>query len=181
VSASGSGGGGGWSVIFDPASTDRSADDGHTDCTGDGFVSITWDDPPSPSSQPDVLVREGTQWIGDGIFGPGQAARRDAARGQQHTYRFQIQNDGSAPDRFVLAGTGSVDTYRLDGVDITSAVRAGTYETELEPDEYVTVRAKVTPPSSAALGSKIRNRLTATSASDPSLQDRARGITTVVG
>jgi hypothetical protein len=167
-------------VIFDPASTNRSADDGHADCTGDGFVSITWDDSPNPSAQPDVLIHDGASFAGDGIYGPGQAARGDAARGQRVSYRYRIQNDGTTPDQFVLAGTGSVDTYRLDGVDITAAVRAGTFETELDPGAFVTVRAKVTPPPSAALGSKMRNRLTATSASDPTLRDQARGITTIV-
>jgi hypothetical protein len=182
--ASGGGGGGGWSVILDPSATNRVVDDGHPDCTGDGIVGIAWEEPTDPS-QPDVLIKSGVTFIGDGVYETGQTAKRVATRGDTVTQRFRVQNDGPNADRFFLAGSASgsddVTKYEIDGVDVTAAVVAGTYRTGLlQPGDEIAVQARVRLRNNIDVATKVRTRLRATSSADAAFNDQARGVITTI-
>jgi hypothetical protein len=139
-------------------------------------------------AQPDVMIKNGTRWIGDDEYGaPGQNLFKNARRNQEITYTFRVENDGRRADTYTLAGTPPTAPknysirYFVGSVNVTAAVVAGTYRTpELDPDEAFTITARVKPKAAIWIGAEFPTYLFARSSIEPVLVDRARGVTTVV-
>lgn len=86
--------------------------------------------------KPDVLVSEGgrSNALGDDVYnttGSGQTITQRGASGQTVYSHFYVENDGTAPDDFLLKGDigAGVKWLRQTGTDtdVTSSVEAGTY------------------------------------------------------
>lgn len=129
------------------------------------------------SFQGDALVKKstGATYVGDGVYEPVAAAQKlppqKVKRGKSATFNIQIQNDGSALDRFTVHGCpvtkGFTVTYKAGGVDVTASVAAGTYSTAaMNPDDVTSIDMTVLVSKKAKLGATKLCGVTLTSASD---------------
>lgn len=132
----------------------------------------------------DARIRLGTTgaWVGTDVYrGAGVTQGRSAhvPRGTPATFALQVANRGSAPDRFTVAGQGSITGYDVryldaTGADVTAAVVAGTYDTGvLSPRASADLRVVVTP-RGAAPADGLARRVVVSSTTDPSATDAVR-------
>jgi hypothetical protein len=96
-------------------------------------------------SQPDGQVARKAKekyYVGNDIFTPTapqsqQSVPVKGKRGKARPFYVRVQNDGNSPDTFVMAGSGDLaQAYTVryflgstDGLEITEAVKAGTFST----------------------------------------------------
>ena len=96
-------------------------------------------------NQPDALIsnrRRDSSFIGNNVYnddGSQQTVGANARRGRRRVFYVRIQNDGNATDTFHVRGTGDIvqgssvryflGAMRRGALDITDAVKAGTYTT----------------------------------------------------
>jgi hypothetical protein len=94
-----------------------------------------------------------------------------------------LQNDRAVTDRFTVRGAdrgspGYRVLYRRGSVDITAAVRAGTWRSgPIEPGEHVTIKVKVVAVGASA-GSGRTVDVTMTSRTNPVAGDSVRARVT---
>ena len=102
------------------------------------------------------------------------------------TYRYwlRIDNDAQQAGQFsivpAITGTAVMDVrYRINGVDVTSALKSGTYVTPiLQPWTSMTIVVRVTPLNPRVVGQSKTDTLRATSSTDPTRVDVARVVAT---
>ena len=92
-------------------------------------------------------------------------------RAKSAAFTVQLQNDGSALDRFTVHGCpvtkGFTVTYKVSGADVTAAVAAGTYATAaMNPDDVATLDMTVVVSKKAKLNVVKVCGVTLTSVSD---------------
>ena len=132
-----------------------------------------WARTSSAARQPDGRIRLGTAAFGGqdvyNLTGAGQSRVGAAARGRTVSFGISIQNDGSSSGAFRVKATGAAASgykvrYTKGTTDITSAVVAGTWQTNsLAPGAATLITAKVTVMTGAAAGSKVTRLVTLTS------------------
>src|SRR5688500_12321888 len=92
--------------------------------------------------QPDARIGTAAAgpWTGDAIYSPtaaGQGKAQIIPRGGSGNFYVSVQNDGLVAARFRLRGTGGAAgysaTYFSGSTNITAAVEAGSYSTDLIP------------------------------------------------
>jgi hypothetical protein len=170
--AIGAGGGGG-------SSLGQSTEPGAR--AGNGLVRITY----TTDQQPDAAVKSVGAFVGEDVYnanGDAQSVTKQAARNQEVSYRVRVQNDGSGPYAFTLAGPASdarfTVRYKVSGADVSAAVSSGTYLAPLlAPGDSVIVVVKVRPNLSAPIGAIKAVLLTV---KDGSLVDAVKARTKVV-
>ena len=153
---------------------------GHTDSTGTAGLTVQKSTGNLNQYQPDAQVKatNGLR-LGNGVYnttGAGQIANTAVARGRTVALRVFVQNDGNAPDAFLLKGTGNHDgwliSYRFNGQDITRAVVAGRYRTaSIAAGGSAVFKVLITAPRGAAIGRVQSWLLKATSAADTTKHD----------
>jgi bacillolysin len=131
--------------------------------------------------RPDGRLRLGATGtlVGNDLYnttGVGQTRSGSALRGQTVVFYATVQNDGTEPERLRLRGQASTSRfsvqYRSAGVDITSGVVAGTWQTPvLAPGAMRTIKILVTVATTAPRHAAVSRTLTAASASDPTKKD----------
>ena len=154
--------------------------------TGAGKKFLTagpWDSAPSwggitclyrPDAQ--VKIAAGVSFTGNGVFnttGMGQTVSTRVRAGRTAVFNLQVHNDGIYPDTLTLKGQGLIKgfgvRYAVGGIDATTAVAQGTFQTpDMDPgegSELITLTVKVR--TSAPSGTRSFP-LTATSAGDQS-------------
>lgn len=137
----------------------------------------------APAYRPDGLVSTSntTGFLGDDLRQgeAGQTKKVKVARGRSKTFFIRGQNDGDDTDSLRVKGckssTGFTVTYlrgASGSTSITNAVVKGTYVlAHVEPDEHVTLRAKIKVLSRARIGSAKSCRIVLTSTGDPTQMD----------
>jgi DNA-binding beta-propeller fold protein YncE len=140
----------------------------------------------TPLIQPDVKVKlfSDVTYVGDDVYsahGKDQIRRMPVKRGKKMTYDFEIQNDGSSADTFMLRGNDnnvgySVKFYDNEDADITKAIFKGTYSTgSLDPQESIVIHAVLRLFPDVNLNNVKSIKVTAKSGLDPAIVDRAIG------
>ena len=142
----------------------------------------------SPRRVADALVATAAAgpFTGDGIYGatvtPTQTLKTTIARGATRTFFVRAGNDGDATDSLTVRGvdTGAAG-YRVryfddaTGVNITTAVNAGTYVVaDVAPGATVTLRVKVKATTASALRSSHVADVSVASVADPASVDTVR-------
>jgi peptidoglycan/xylan/chitin deacetylase (PgdA/CDA1 family) len=110
-----------------------------------------------------------------------QTVKRTGVRvGITYRYWLQIANQAQTAGQFsvvpTVAGTATMAiSYRVNGVDVTTKMRAGTFVTPvLQPWSSMTVVVLVKPLKPSVAGQSLNDSLTAGSTADPSRVDVAR-------
>jgi hypothetical protein len=136
--------------------------------------------------RPDGRIKgDGGKYVGDAIYnstGARQTSELSVRPGKPATYLVSAQNDAPFADRLRLKGIGSTNRftvrYTAGGVDITSRLTAGTYQTpRLPPGKQTVVKVVVTASRSAPPRSRLVGSLVARSSADPNRKDTVRFIT----
>lgn len=142
----------------------------------------------SPRRVADALVATAAAgpFTGDGIYGatvtPSQTLKTTIASGATRTFFVRAGNDGDATDSLTVHGvdTGAAG-YRVryfddaTGVNITTAVNAGTYVVaDVAPGATVTLRVKVKATTASALRSSHVADVSVASVADPASVDTVR-------
>ena len=130
---------------------------------------------PSDSFQPDGMVRKTGEasYAGNDVYnttGDWQSKNRTVKQLSKALYQAQIQNDGTAKDRFLVTGdAGGANwtvKYVQNGTDITGAVTGSGWETPLlAVGGSLVIDLEVTPLAGALGGAAKTVRLTTTSRS----------------
>lgn len=143
--------------------------------------------PPAPHPQPDGRIKLGATgtYVGENVYnttGAGQTVTGRAPNLHSVTYYVSVQNDGVVAETIRVKASTSTSTYsvkyKVDGVNVTPAMTAGTYRTPtLAPGAAVLVKVVVTvgrlaPPPSTWTGSLISKSNT-----DPSQRDTVKFFT----
>jgi len=112
---------------------------------------------------------------------PGQTLKANVARGATSTFYVQVGNDGDATDSFNVRGvnTGAagykVKYFDADGVNITTAVKDGTYVVpNLAAGATVNLRVTIKAATTSVRGSGHNADVTVTSAASSSATDIVR-------
>ena len=133
--------------------------------------------------RPDGLIRVGNgAFVGnDEINGSGVGQVRDAnvRRGRSATFTARFQSDGDGPVDLRLRGTGGTNRITVKffsgPVNITAAVRAGTYAVDdLTEGTHFDVRIVASVAGNAPLGQNASITLTATSQEGARYRDLVR-------
>ena len=139
--------------------------------------------------RPDGLIRLGSgPFAGDDVVnltGAGQTRVATIGPRGRASFTVRVANDGDRVDRIRVRGDGGGPRfnvrYRRGGVDVTSAVTAGTYEvTGLVPGTGVPVVVEVTARPGTPPGSSLTVATTLTSTTSPANRDRVRATTRLV-
>ena len=142
------------------------------------------------TTRPDALVASSTSaaFRGEDRYESrvvsGQTAVGGVARGATRTFRVRVGNDAAAPATFTIRGVASGSPgytvrYLRDGLDISSAVRAGSYAiTDLAPGAVVTIKVKVTAGPTAATHSARNVDVKVRSTAGPAARDVVRARAT---
>lgn len=117
--------------------------------------------------------------IGDDVYsgsGTGQTKLVKVRPGQKAVVSFEIQNDGTASDAFMVTGSASASPFRVtyaeSGTDITAAVTgAGDTSTSLAPATMSSHQIAIKAKASAKPRAKKTFTITATSVADPAVSD----------
>jgi hypothetical protein len=145
--------------------------------------------PPPGDIQPDMLVRTpAATWVGDGIYnstGADQTISRQQGTDETRLTTLRVQNDGAAPDSFLVTGTGStaqMTVHYFDratgGTDITSQVTgAGWTGAALSPGIFRDFRVETTLTSAANGNSSRTTTVTAHSVTKPKYLDVVKVVT----
>jgi Tol biopolymer transport system component len=127
--------------------------------------------------QGDALIKKGTSstYVGDGVYEATATTQKlnpqKVKHGKATTFTVQIQNDGSAVDGFTALGCASSKgftvTWTTSGVDVTTAVVAGSYATgAMNPDDTTSLDLTILVSTKAPVGKAKACGLTLTSATD---------------
>ena len=134
-------------------------------------------------NQPDVSLRPTTvtTYTGIGIYnltGAGQTVSQSVAKNVKATYYVHVQNNGNAPEAFIITGTPAPVGWTVDYRDsststvITSAVTGAGWTTPVvNIGAVVTIAVYVTPGSTVLGGAVASQTVTATSSGDGTKQD----------
>jgi GH25 family lysozyme M1 (1,4-beta-N-acetylmuramidase) len=146
-----------------------------------------------PTYQPDGRIKLGsdTDFVGGdvyGTWGQGQTRAVTAGRSVTKTFLLAFQNDGTVPDGYTVDGSGWAPGFtirylatRWGSTDITADVVAGRYElSNVAPGATRYLRMVITVKPGAAIGTRLKRLVTATSAGDPTMDDAVRGTVRVV-
>ena len=109
----------------------------------------------------------------------GDQRVRLTLRGQRATAKVTVVNDGTYADSFSLAGSRGTPAlgvrYKIDGRDVTGAVRRGTFRTDLlQPGQSVVVRVVLARTERTRAGTHKTFKVRATSLADPGRRDDVR-------
>lgn len=112
---------------------------------------------------------------------PAQTAKANVARGAARNFYVRIGNDGDASDSLTVRGVDSgaagykVTYFDALGVNITTAVKAGTYVVpDLAPGATTTLRVKVKATTTSVRGSGHNADVRVTSSNDAGATDVVR-------
>ena len=142
--------------------------------------------------QPDMIIRTLLDpSIGMNIYntsGAGQTYALSVSATVHAVYIMKVQNDGNAPDSFLVKGTAGSGGWAVQyfdaasgGSDITAAIVAGTWSTAvLAINASQEIRVEVTPALTVPAGSVYSVVVTATSVGNAAKKDAAKGITTAL-
>lgn len=148
------------------------------------------DRPYQVTARPDALVAVSTTaaFRGEDRYESrvvsGQTAVGGVARRATRTFRVRVGNDGGAPASFTVRGVASGSPgytvrYLRGGIDISPAVRAGTFAiADLAPGATVTIKVKVTAGPTAATHSARNVDVTVRSTAGPTARDVVRARAT---
>lgn len=110
-----------------------------------------------------------------------QTAKGSVAAGAARTFYVQVGNDGDATDSFTVRGVDSgaagykVTYFDAQGVNVTPAVKAGTYVVpNLTAGATTTLRVKIKATTASARGSAHNADVTVTSSNDAGARDVVR-------
>ena len=143
--------------------------------------------PPTPDLS--VALSSSGPFKGDGVYAAtakrSQSLTRTGVKvGRTYRYWLRIDNDAQQAGQFsivpAITGTAAMDvSYRTNGVDVTSALKSGTYVTPtLQPWTSMTMVIRVTPRSPRVVGQSKTDTLRATSSTDPTRVDVAQVVAT---
>ena len=145
------------------------------------------------SYQPDLMVRVDSDpagsYLGEAIFEAtalSQSRSQASIAGATAVFRLLVKNAGSAPDSFLLRGTGSSTGFTVGylddgGVDRAAGLTGAGYLTGvLAPGETRALQLQVTP-TALAPGASYRVLVSAVSQSDPASSDQLQTETVVCG
>ncbi len=139
------------------------------------------------SRQPDLLIHDGSGYLGDDVYnttGASQTHAETVDRDTTATYLVKLQNDGNVPDTITVTGpAGDADwtVQYLDAMeqDITADVTGAGYSSGvLAAGVEASLQIKVTPQSGAGTNSTRDVLLTATSTGDGAKSDAVLAQTT---
>jgi hypothetical protein len=150
-------------------------------------------------NQPDALIsnrRAAKTFLGDNVYnntGERQQLSANARRGRRRVFYVRIQNDGNATDTFHVQGTGDtvqgtsvryfLGAMRREALDITDAVKAGTYTTASMAGGATTgdatlIRVEITADKLAFSGF-YETAVTVTSTTNPARSDTVKATVVV--
>jgi len=141
--------------------------------------------PPTPDAS--VASSSAGPFKGDGVYSQvavrAQTITRTGVKvGQTYRYWVRVDNDAQQAGQFsvvpTITGTVTMDVqYRVNGVDVTAAVVAGTYVTPiLQPWTSMTMVVRVTPLGPRVAGQSLTDTIRAASLTDPTHIDVARVV-----
>jgi hypothetical protein len=131
--------------------------------------------------RPDGQIAAGGKYAGNNIYnstGSKQTKTQSTTAGHTVLFQVKIENDGNESDVYSLLGsassTGFAVTYLIGTTDVTSKVKAGTYQFPLGSGQtkLLTVRVAV---SKAKATSKTVS-VTVTSVHDPTKEDVVKAV-----
>ena len=133
-----------------------------------------------------LLRRGGGSFVGNGVFssdGTGQTRRADVTASGRVTFTARVESESNVKTRALVRGTGSTRrflvTYRRDGIDVTSAVVAGTFTSRtLAPGATEDLTVTVTPRSASRVGDRYTGTVTFTVDGTASATDTVRFVVT---
>lgn len=171
-----------WSI---PQAHDRAAPAGERDhllaVARSAFVD---DGTPTGTVRPDALLKRapaGTFVGADryGTDGTGQTLRSSLAAGSTATFVARLENDGDATGPLTVHADGATSAfavrYLVGGVDVTRAVRAGTFASApVASGSFVRLTVRVTARTSAPPGATLSRLITVGSPSSPGNADAVR-------
>jgi len=142
--------------------------------------------------RPDALIRNDGEptYIGDGTYnsdGTNQTKAQDTPTSTTAVYDIELQNDGTAPDYFVVTGTAggpgwTVRYKRTNNVgnptDITTRVTGAGWPCYMPAGYTREIWVEVTPDSSVPDDDARDVLVTATSNSDGTKSDSVKAVTT---
>lgn len=141
-------------VVFSSSATNIIPTD--TNNREDAYVSL-WRNPfQAPGSQPNMMIRNADETWYYGVAelnvtAEGQTATQIADRSGPVVYQLKVRNEGTAPDTFIIAGSGPTSGWTVryfdalaDGNDITSQVIGPGFAVgPLAPGAYAELRLEV--------------------------------------
>ena len=118
---------------------------------------------PPQQERPDVLVVDGTAWMGDNIYntnGNGQTTTSTISAGAKVTYKLRVYNDSTTTEKMRIMGEGSADKWSVtyttaDGADVTEEMTTTGWCPDLNPGDNVELRVRVHANWSLAAGSNL--------------------------
>jgi hypothetical protein len=137
--------------------------------------------------RPDATIRRGARPpVGVDVHngdGTGQTLAASVGPGGRITYIVGVVNDGDRTDDVTVQGSRSSHRFRVRyvraGVDISGAVKAGTYEVEdLAPGASAALAVQVTARPGAPSGATHGARVVVRSGTVPARVDVVRAVTT---
>jgi peptidoglycan/xylan/chitin deacetylase (PgdA/CDA1 family) len=143
--------------------------------------------PPTPDLS--VALSSSGPFKGNDVYAAAAQRSQSVTRvgvkvGQTYRYWLRIDNDAQQAGQFsivpAITGTAVMDVrYKITGVDVTSALKSGTYVTPiLEPWTSITIVVRVTPLNPRVVGQSMTDTLRAASTTDPARVDVARVVAT---
>jgi len=160
--------------------------DGNVYAVGPGTVKTS---AAKPGVQPDLSLRLATEstYTGVGIIndnGAGQTKSTSVAANVPATYYCQVTNTGSVTAQFTLKASApdsdwKVTAHDLTDADITGAITgAGWLTAPLAPGATAGFWIQVIPTAQAGTGKPLTLAITAASASDSTMKDVVKAVTT---
>lgn len=140
----------------------------------------------SATHRPDCLISASSigPWSGNGVHnrtGARQTLKASVRYRSSVSFWIEVQNDGSVPDTYVIRGGkgrgGFTVAYRIDGRNVTTRIRAGTYKRTLAPGSALMLEVTIVPMLTATRGSVLHNLVTVTSLTDRRKLDTVGMIT----
>ncbi len=131
--------------------------------------------------RPDALIATGSSYIGNDVYnttGSGQTKTLNTKVGATARFTIEIQNDGNDTDPISFSGPSTGNGYTVSYFDgssnITSAVKAGTVNFDLNGGAYKVITVKVKVGSSASASKSLLIKVT--SGHDPTKVDAVKAV-----
>lgn len=143
---------------------------------------------PAPRADAHVATAASRRYVGDDVFAvnptPEQKVATPIAAGGRRSFLVRLQNDRTAVDSLTVVGRdagrpGYTVQYKNVGIDVTSQVEAGTFNTgPLEPGAAAVLQVKITADPGVPAGARHRVDVTARSVANPVADDTVRARVT---